>query len=125
MEAKEGIMAMPLAHEPFVDSLSIARDARSAVMRIVGGFGGDQDVRDQLRRAALVAWVQTQEALESVGAERHARFRVAGEQASEAASIIEGALSRGIIEATDAEPALERLYRLTATLASLSRTRPR
>jgi hypothetical protein len=118
-------MAMALAHEPFLDPLSIAREARMAVMQLVGALAADQDVRDQLRRAALVAWVQTQEALESAGAERQARFRVAGDQASEAASIIEGALSLGIVDAIDAQPALERLYRLSATLACLSRVRVR
>ena len=110
--------AVAMTDSYVMDPLFAAKEARAGVATVLARLKHtDSDVHDQLRRATIVACVQSVEALSVHGTERNARFRVARDHAGQAAAIIESALTVGLVDAMEAHGALSRFHQLCAVLA--------
>lgn len=110
-------MAAALSETHPLDPVSSARRARSSVLPILHALTGPApDLRDALRRAVVVAFLQTSEAIGCGREERRARIAVAREQAIEARAIVAGVMGRGMVDPALAEEALATLEALTVLL---------
>ncbi len=110
--------AVAMTDSYVMDPHFAAKEARAGVNALLARLKqADPDVHDRLRRASIVACVQSVEALSVHGTERNARFRVARDHAGQAAAIIESALTVGLIDVTEAHGALSRFHQLCAVLA--------
>jgi hypothetical protein len=107
-----------------MDPLFAAKEARAGVVNLLLRLRQtDADVHDRLRRASIIACVQSVEALSAHGSERTARFRVARDHAGQAAAIIEAAMTVGLIDVMEAHGALARFHQLCAVLACVMHPR--
>jgi len=104
-----------------LDAFAVARDALAAghqiARRIPRGYA---KLTDQLTRALLGAYLQVAEAAARTGADRAARFRAAGAEASEAAAALEAVVLLGLGRAADVATVVGLLARLCAMCTRLA-----
>jgi four helix bundle protein len=117
----DGFRPGPFDHEK-LDAFQVSRQALARgdqlARALPRGYG---NLKDQLRRALLSAYLGVAEAANRTGKDRPARFRCARAEAAEAAVALDAVVLLGLAPRKEVDTVIHLLARLAAMLTKLAR----